>query len=234
MTIYALQKGAREARARLIEEHGLSDFELGNALASIDAISVLLDRQLTATEREDGHRLIALSTWQQRAAQAVINTQHSRAHRSGRWWYQAENLAEAVGVAATQPDKLVWIIMTDADWQSGNSWASIQLAAAWRLNNLNLVTISTGIHNGYAVARTVPVEPLRTKLAAFGLAVYECDSAHYKTLIDGLHAAAHDQRPTALLVSGAYGAGLASLEEAGQALIDDDHIKVLHELMSQR
>lgn len=234
MTIYVMQKSAREARARLIEEHGLAEYELGNALAAVDVISVLLDRQLTAAEREAGQRLIALSTWQQRAAQATITAQHSRANRTGRWWYQAENLAEAVGVAATQPDKLVWILMTDADWQSGGSWASIQLAAAWRLNNLNLITISTGIHNGYAVSRTVPVEPLRTKLAAFGLAVYECDSTHYKTLIDGLHAAAHDQRPTALLVSAEFGAGLDSLVEAGRAIIDEDHLKLLHELMSQR
>lgn len=233
MTIYALQKSAREARARLVEEHGLTDYELGNALACVDVVAVLLDRQLTAAEREEGHRLVALSAWQQRAAQAVIAAQHSRAHRSGRWWCQASNLTEAVGLASTQPDRAVWVLMTDADWQSGEAWAAAQLINAWGLTNINIITVVTGLHNGYSLAKTVPVEPLRTKLAAFGLAVYECASSHYKTLIDGLHAATHDQRATVLLVDAVYGAGLDLLEEAGAELLVDDRAKQIHELMSR-
>jgi len=233
MTIYSLQKAAREARARLIEEHGLTDYELGNALATIDTISVLLDRHLTVTEREAGHRLVALSNWMQRSAQAVISAQHSRAHRSGRWWCQAVALSEAIGMAAAQPDQLVWVVMTDVQWQAGDSWAAMQLATAWELQNLNILTVVTGLHNGHSVKKTVPVEPLRTKLAAFGLAVYEADSTHYRTLIDGLHAVSHDQRPSCLLISGVYGSGLAALEEAGAALLVDDRAKQLHELMSR-
>jgi transketolase N-terminal domain/subunit len=233
MTIYSLQKSAREARSRLIEEHGFTDYELGNALASVDLIATLLDRHLTTAEREAGHRLVALSTWQQRAAQAVISAQRSRAHRSGRWWCQATGLAEAVGIASVHPELPVWCLMTDADWQMGEAWSSLQLASAWHLDNLTFVTVMTGLHNGYAVAKTLPVEPLRTKLAAFGLAVYECDSGHYKTMIDGLHAATHDQRPTAVLVSAVYGAGLDLLEEAGEALLVDDRAKQLHELMAR-
>lgn len=234
MTIYSLQKAAREARARLLEEHGLKDYDLGNALASIDALTVLLDRSLTVADREDGHILAAVAPWQQRATQAVLTALHGSRHRVGSWLHHVDVVGEAVGLAVANPKSSIWVILTDADWQSGQAWAAVQLATAWGLNQLTFVTVCTGLHNGYALAKTVPVEPLRAKLAAFNLAVYECDATHYRTLIDGFHAANHDPRPSALLITAVYGSGLDILEEAGEELLTTDRAQRLHELMSER
>lgn len=233
MTTYSLQKGAREARHRLIAQHETGDYEIGNALAAVDAITVLLDRSLTPADREAGHLLAILTPAMQRAVQAVLAATHRGAHRVGRWLKTVNSLTEAVGLAAVQPETPVWVVMTDADWQSGANWSALSLAAAWGLNQLTVITLATGIHNGTAVAKTVPVEPLRAKLAAFNAAVYECDADHYKTLIDGCHFACRDPRPSVLLISAPYGSGLAELEEAGGELLTDNRAARLHELMSR-
>lgn len=88
-------------------------------------------------------------------------------------------LPVAVGCAlAAHIDGAAWrtyVLTGDGELQEGSNWEAAMAAAHFKLDNLTLIVDRNGLQLGDATERTMALEPLAAKFAAFGWAVREVD-----------------------------------------------------------
>jgi transketolase len=92
----------------------------------------------------------------------------------------------AVGCAlAAKMDGAAWrtyALTGDGELQEGSNWEAAMAAAQFKLDNLILIVDRNGLQLGDATERTMALEPLAAKFAAFGWAVREVDGHDYAAL----------------------------------------------------
>lgn len=97
-------------------------------------------------------------------------------------------LPVAVGAAlAARLDGAPWrtfVITGDGELQEGSNWEAAMAAAHYHLDNLTLIVDRNGLQQGDATERTLRLEPLAQKWAAFGWAVAEVDGHAIPALLD--------------------------------------------------
>ena len=90
-----------------------------------------------------------------------------------------QGLSVAVGMAlAGKMDQKEWktvCVVSDAEHQEGQTWEAYLSAAKFGLGNLWYLIDRNNIQISGRVDKTMPIEPLKEKLEAFGLRVYEID-----------------------------------------------------------
>jgi transketolase len=88
-----------------------------------------------------------------------------------------QGVSIAVGMAlAGKMDKKKWKVVcvcSDAEQQEGQTWEAYQTAAKYHLGNLTFVIDRNEIQISGLLHEVMPIEPLREKLKAFGLRVFE-------------------------------------------------------------
>ena len=98
----------------------------------------------------------------------------------------------AVGCAlAAKMDSATWrtfVLTGDGELQEGSNWEAAMAAAQFKLDNLILIVDRNGLQLGDATERTMALEPLADKFAAFGWAVREVDGHDYAAMYDLLSA----------------------------------------------
>lgn len=200
MTIYSLQKKSREIRQRLWDRN-LNSSDLEMMMGAADTTAVILDRYLSFGSKQVEGIVVSVGEELERVARAAGQAMLTAKQRREVWHRSVTDLTEAVGISLVNSSGPVWVLMKDADWQRGSSWEAILLARQWERQNLVFVTIVSGEENGIPLEQIMAVEPLRSKIASFGLAVGETEAVYYKGLIDTFHTVWHDPRPGVVLVS---------------------------------
>lgn len=91
----------------------------------------------------------------------------------------AQALSQAAGIAAARrihgESGRVWVMMSDGEFEEGQTWEAIASAAFHHLSNLRVVVDANGQQCDGEVCRVTLLEPLADKIRAFGATVEEVD-----------------------------------------------------------
>jgi transketolase len=128
----------------------------------------------------------------------------------------------AVGAAlAAQMDHAGWrtfVLTGDGELQEGSNWEAAMAAAHYGLDNLTLIVDRNGLQQGDLTERTVALEPLSEKWAAFGWAVREVDGHDHAALL-----ARFDQlpfepgKPSCLIARTHKGQGVSFIQDQARS-----------------
>lgn len=105
------------------------------------------------------------------------------------------------------------VVMSDGECDEGTTWEAMLFAAHHQLDNLVAVIDYNGIQSLDTVERTLRLEPLAEKLAAFGWAVAELDGHDVAALATCLaDVPLANGRPTAVIAHTTKGKGVSFME----------------------
>lgn len=97
-------------------------------------------------------------------------------------------LPVAVGCAlGAKMDGAAWrtfVLTGDGELQEGSNWEAALSAAHYKLDNLTVIVDRNGLQQGDFTERTMHLDPLPDKWAAFGFAVREVNGHDYGALLD--------------------------------------------------
>lgn len=102
-------------------------------------------------------------------------------------------LAQACGMSlASKLDSKkydVFCLMSDAEFQEGNTWEAIMFAAKYKLNNLTAIIDRNNIQIDGFTEEVMPLEPLKEKLEAFNWHVLEVDGHNIEAIVNACNEA---------------------------------------------
>ncbi|HXE08862.1 MAG TPA: transketolase [Acidobacteriaceae bacterium] len=123
----------------------------------------------------------------------------------------------ATGCAlAAKMQKAAWrtfVFVGDGELQEGSNWEAAMTAQHYGLDNLTLIVDRNRIQQGDFTEKTIRMDPLPEKFAAFGWSVAEVDGHDYA----GLHAAFSRKpiasgKPTCIIANTVKGKGVSFME----------------------
>lgn len=125
-------------------------------------------------------------------------------------------LSQAAGIALARRLKeeagRVWVFMSDGEYQSGQTWETLQVLAHHKLDNVGIYVDVNEQQCDGAMRDVMNIEPLDRRIAAFGARVVRADGHD----VDALAAAADlepDGRPLVVLAYTNPSQGIPILEE---------------------
>lgn len=128
-----------------------------------------------------------------------------------------QGVSVAVGMAlAAKMDRKKWKVVcvdSDAEQQEGQTWEAYQTAAKYHLGNLTFVIDRNEIQISGNLGEVMPIEPLKDKLASFGLRVIEINGNNHEEIM-----AAFEQgklfpdQPKAIIMKTVAGKGVKFME----------------------
>ncbi|OGY38984.1 MAG: transketolase [Candidatus Brennerbacteria bacterium RIFOXYB1_FULL_41_13] len=102
-------------------------------------------------------------------------------------------LAQACGMAlASKLDNKkydVFCLMSDGEFDEGNTWEALMFAAKYKLNNLTAIIDRNNIQIDGFTENVMPLEPLKEKLEAFNWHVLEVDGHNIEAIVDACNEA---------------------------------------------
>jgi transketolase len=111
-------------------------------------------------------------------------------------------LSQAAGIALARKlqneSGRVWVMMSDGEFQEGQTWEAFEVLNFYKLDNLGIFVDVNGQQCDGRMETVMDIEPLKTKLEAFGARVLEVDGHD----VESLAAAAetkHDGHPLVVL-----------------------------------
>lgn len=69
----------------------------------------------------------------------------------------------------------IWVMMSDGEFQEGQTWEAVQTAAHYKLDNLRVYVDANGSQCDGPVSTVMSIEPLPEKLRIFGWQAWEVD-----------------------------------------------------------
>jgi transketolase len=111
-----------------------------------------------------------------------------------------------------------FVLTGDGELQEGSNWEAAMAAAHYGLDNLTLIIDRNGLQQGDLTERTVALEPLSEKWAAFGWAVREVDGHDHAALL-----ARFDQlpfepgKPSCLIARTHKGQGVSFIQDQARS-----------------
>jgi len=127
-------------------------------------------------------------------------------------------LSQACGMAlGLRMDKAqhrwVYVVMSDGELDSGNSWEAAMLAAKYKLNNLIAIVDRNNIQIEGPTEIIMPLEDLRGKWESFGWHVLEIDGNDIEAVIDACAMAkAIVEKPVVIIAHTVPGKGVDFME----------------------
>lgn len=134
-------------------------------------------------------------------------------------------LSQAIGVAlaakldfngsvnATRGKYRVFCVMSDGEFQEGNTWEALMFAGKNRLNNLIAIVDRNNIQIDGNTEDVMTLEPLKEKLEAFKWHVIEIDGHNIEQFIDAVNEAkAIHEKPTVIIAHTIPGKGVSFME----------------------
>ncbi len=131
----------------------------------------------------------------------MIGAEHSPGHEmmSGSL---GQGLSQAAGIAFARKRKgetgRVWVLMSDGEFQSGQTWETLQAMSFHKIDNLGVYVDVNGHQCDGRMDQTMNVEPLEKRVEAFGCRTFRVDGHD----LEALAAPAElppDGRPTVVL-----------------------------------
>ncbi len=108
-----------------------------------------------------------------------------------------------------------FVLLSDGELGEGSNWEAMLFAAHHRLDNLVAIVDANGLQSLGSVEDTLRVEPLASKLQAFGWAVREVDGHDHEALAAALGATPWEPgRPGLLVARTVKGKGVPFMEHS--------------------
>ena len=106
------------------------------------------------------------------------------------------------------------VLLSDAECNAGAVWEAAMFAAHHRLDNLVGIIDYNKLQSLTTVARTLGLEPLAEKIAAFGWSVREVDGHDVRAVADALSTAPWEPgKPSMLIAHTTKGKGVSFMED---------------------
>lgn len=111
-------------------------------------------------------------------------------------------LSQAIGVALARrmrkDDGLVWVMMSDGEFQEGQTWEAIQCASFYKLGNLCAIVDVNAQQCDGAMETVMTIEPLLERCKTFGANAVEVDGHDMKAM-EAAFEAREDDKPLIIL-----------------------------------
>lgn len=104
-----------------------------------------------------------------------------------------------------------FVVMSDGELDEGSNWEALMFAAHHKMSNLVAIVDCNGLQSLDTVERTLGLEPLTDKIAAFGCDVSEIDGHDYGALYQALSTPAN--RPLVVIARTTKGKGVSFMED---------------------
>lgn len=111
----------------------------------------------------------------------------------------------------------IWVMLSDGELQSGQTWEALQTAAHYRLDNLGVYLDANGSQCDGPIDSVMAIEPAADKIRAFGWRVHEVDGHDIEALAAPA-AKPSDGRPLLVLARTTPWQGIPSLAERAPKL----------------
>lgn len=150
-----------------------------------------------------------------------------------------QGISVAVGMAmASKMDKKKWgvvCVSSDAEQQEGQTWEAYQCAAKYGLGNITFVIDRNEIQISGNLGEVMPIEPLKDKLTAFGLRVFEINGNNMVEIMEAFgKGKLFPGQPKAIILKTMAGKGVSFIEGNyrwhGRAPTSEEAEKALWEL----
>lgn len=151
-------------------------------------------------------------------------------------------LSQTVGMALAEridrgrmSSKFFYCLMSDGEFDAGNTWEAILLAGKESLHNLIAIVDRNNIQIDGFTEEIMPLEPFRAKLEAFNWQVIEIDGHNFEQISDAVgRAKAVFNNPSIIIANTIPGKGVAEFERKvewhGKPPNKDEAKNALHEL----
>lgn len=135
----------------------------------------------------------------------------------------------ALGARMAGNPSHIYVVMSDGDVQSGQTWEAVMAGAKYGLDNLTAIVDRNRLQVDGASDDIMPVDPLDEKWRAFGWNVLEVDGHDIEQVLNAYDAAlTHKSQPTVIIANTVKGKGVSFAE--GQVAW---HNQVLSEELAQ-
>jgi transketolase len=150
-----------------------------------------------------------------------------------------QGVSVSVGMAlAARMDKKKWKVVcvsSDAEQQEGQTWEAYMTASKYRLGNLTFVIDRNEVQISGNLGEVMPIEPLKDKLTAFGLRVFEIDGNNFEEILSVFEQGKmFPDQPKAIILKTMAGKGVNFMEGNyhwhGKAPTSEEAEKALWEL----
>jgi transketolase len=122
-------------------------------------------------------------------------------------------VGKALAAKARRATWKTYVLLSDGEMDEGSNWEALMFAAHHKLDNLTAIIDYNKLQSLDSVANTLGLEPLREKLQAFGVEVYEVDGHDHNELLKALHQPPNC-RPTVLMAHTTKGKGVSFMENS--------------------
>lgn len=130
-------------------------------------------------------------------------------------------LSQAIGVAIARGRRgdsgNVWVMMSDGEFQEGQTWEALQAAAHYKLGNLLAIVDVNEQQCDGAMESVMRIEPLRERVAAFGANAVEIDG-HDMHAMDAAIQSRPMDKPTIILARTDAARGVPLMNERAPVL----------------
>lgn len=127
-----------------------------------------------------------------------------------------QGISQAVGMALAgkidHSDYHIFCLMSDGELDEGQCWEAFLLAAKEKLDNLTIIIDRNNIQLSGKTENILPLEPLKEKLASFGLEVEEIDGHNLKEIVVALAKKTIGGKPCAIIAKTILGKGVSFME----------------------
>jgi transketolase len=145
-------------------------------------------------------------------------------------------IGQALAARLDDNEYRTYVMTGDGEIEQGQVWEAAMYAGNHSLANLTLIVDRNGYQQTDAVDKVQPLDPLATKLEAFGWATREIDGHNLDEVAAAFEwARSVDDRPQAIIARTVKGKGVALLEEApwkwhGKPLPKEEEARALEEI----
>jgi transketolase len=107
----------------------------------------------------------------------------------------AQAMSQAAGIAAARRMRgetgQVWVMMSDGEFEEGQTWEALASAAFHGLANLRVVVDANGQQSDGSVSSVMLLEPLADRIRAFGATADDVDGHDFRALDEALERPSH-------------------------------------------
>lgn len=149
-----------------------------------------------------------------------------------------QGLSVGVGMAIAGKldgkDYRVFVIMGDGEMDEGQVWEAAASASHHSLDNLIAILDRNGLQIDGHTEEILNLEPMQWRWRAFGWDVIEIDGHNIEEILDAIHEADKNDKPTLIIAYTIKGKGVSFMEGSlsfhGKPPSDEQYIKAMSEL----
>jgi transketolase len=206
---------------------------IGSSLSIVEILAVLYNRVLKKKDRfilSKGHAALALycTLFEFKIiSQKTLNTFGSNntllmnhvSHKVKGVEFSTGSLGHGLPVAVGKALKFkinkesnkVFVLLSDGEMNEGTTWESLMFASHHNLDNLNIIIDYNKIQSMDFVKKVINIEPLKSKLLAFGCNVYEVNG-HNTIELNKLLTKKNKKKPRVIIAHTTKGKGISFME----------------------